>query len=122
MSIERISGRLDAQNDTNNGQIIEKVKAYITENISKELSLTSVSDRVYISSQYLCKIFKEETNMNFIDYVTQIRMEKAKELLLETNMNIESVAESVGYKPPHYFAKKFKERYGMTPKNFRMNQ
>lgn len=120
--IERISEKLNAQNDTNNGQIIEKVKAYISDNISKELSLTSVSDRVYISSQYLCKIFKDETNMNFIDYVTQIRMEKAKELLLETNMNIESVAESVGYKTPHYFTKKFKERYGMTPKNFRMNQ
>lgn len=120
--IERISDKLNVRNDTNNGQIIEKVKAYITDNISKELSLTSVSDRVYISSQYLCKIFKEETNMNFIDYVTQIRMEKAKELLLETNMNIESVAESVGYKTPHYFTKKFKERYGMTPKNFRMNQ
>lgn len=120
--IEKIAEKMNAKNDTNNSQMIEKVKAYINDNLSSALSLTSVSEKVYISSQYLCKIFKEETNMNFVDYVTLVRMERAKELLNDTNMTIESISEHVGYQTPHYFTKKFKERFGMTPKNFRMSE
>lgn len=60
--------------------------------------------------------------MNFVDYVTLVRMERAKELLNDTNMTIESISEHVGYQTPHYFTKKFKERFGMTPKNFRMSE
>lgn len=120
--LERIAQKLDIRSEAETGRIIERAKAYIADNLSKELSLTSVSDGLHISSQYFCKIFKEETDMNFVDYVTLVRMEKAKELLATTNMNIESVAKNVGYNTPHYFTKKFKERFGMTPKNFRMNQ
>lgn len=119
--IEKIAEKFSVQTSVSDNTIIEKVKEYIQENLSSDISLSTVSESVYISSQYLCKIFRDETGMNFTDYVTQVRMEKAKEYLLETNMNIESVAENVGYKTPHYFTKKFKERFGMTPKSFRMN-
>ncbi len=120
--LERLAQKMDIRNETDMQRITERAKAYIADNLSKELSLTSVSDYLHISSQYFCKIFKEETDMNFVDYVTLVRMEKAKELLTTTNMNIESVARSVGYNTPHYFTKKFKERFGVTPKTFRMNQ
>ncbi len=104
-----------------NTQIVEKAKQYIEDNLAGDLSLSNLSDQVYISTQYLSRLFKEETGMNLSDYVTNARMEKARELLLSTNLNVESIAERVGYNTPHYFIKKFKEKYGMTPKNYKMH-
>lgn len=102
--------------------MIENTKNYISKNLAEDLSLNSVAEKIFISPQYLSKVFKDETGMNFVDYVTQTRMEKAKELLTSTTENIETIAEKVGYNTPHYFIKKFKERYGVTPRNYRQNQ
>lgn len=111
------------QRQDNAGQvIIENAKNYISGNLAQDLSLNTVAEKIFISPQYLSKVFKDETGVNFVDYVTQTRMEKAKELLIETNENIETIAGKVGYNTPHYFIKKFKERYGVTPRNYRQNQ
>lgn len=105
------------------GQVmIENAKNYISKNLAEDLSLNRVAEKIFISPQYLSKVFKDETGMNFVDYVTQTRMEKAKEMLTSTNENIETIAGKVGYNTPHYFIKKFKERYGVTPRNYRQNQ
>ncbi len=105
----------------NSAAIVENVKAYITENLASDLSLNLVAEKVFISPQYLSKVFKEHIGMNFNAYVTNIRMEKAAELILSENISIENIAGMVGYNTPHYFTKKFKEKYGVTPKIYRTN-
>lgn len=101
--------------------IVDNVKEYVINNIAEDLSLNAVSEKVFVSPQYLSKVFKEHMGMNFSEYVTNCRMEKAAELLLSENASVETIAGMVGYNTPHYFIKKFKEKYGVTPKMYRIN-
>src|SRR5690606_25636500 len=71
--------------------LICKAKAYIEENFNKDISLDDVSRSVDISPYYFSKLFKEETGENFIEYLTNIRIEKAKELLMNSGMNIKNI-------------------------------
>lgn len=97
---------------------IKAVKAYVREHLSDDLTLDHVSEQVFISSKYLSKIFKEETGVAYSEYVTNLRMERARELMTQRDMTVEQVANTVGYRTPAYFIKKFKEIHGCTPKNF----
>ncbi|MBD3917359.1 AraC family transcriptional regulator [Paenibacillus sp. PR3] len=97
---------------------IEVVRQYIEDNLSGDLSLDAVSAQVFLSSKYLSKLFKEEIGMNYTDYVTSQRMERAKVLIEKNNMTIEQIANMVGYGTAAYFIKKFKEMHGCTPGNY----
>lgn len=97
---------------------ITAVKAYIRDNLSGDLTLDHVSEQVFISPKYLSKIFKEETGVSYSDYVTNQRMERARELMSERELTIEQVASTVGYSTSAYFIKRFKEIHGCTPKSF----
>lgn len=98
---------------------IKSVQDYITQNLSGDLSLDNVANKIFLSPRYLSKVFKEETGINFSDFVTEQRVKKAAELITTTELSIEQIAASVGYSSPAYFIKKFKEAYGYTPKNYR---
>ena len=100
--------------------IVQIVKEYIEENISTDLSLNFVAQKVHMSSSYLSKVFKDETGVNFNNYVTNTRMEKAADMLLNSDMSVEGIASELGYNTPHYFIKKFRQQYGTTPKNYRL--
>ena len=100
--------------------IVQIVKEYIEENISTDLSLNFVAQKVHMSSSYLSKVFKDETGVNFNNYVTGARMEKAADMLLNSDMSVEGIASELGYNTPHYFIKKFRQQYGTTPKNYRL--
>ena len=95
--------------------IVERAKKYIDENFRKDISLEDVSQRVDISSYYFSKIFKEETGVNFIEYLTGLRMEEAKRLLEDTDLSIKEVCSEVGYSDPNYFSRNFKKYEGTTP-------
>ncbi|HPU62655.1 MAG TPA: AraC family transcriptional regulator, partial [Mobilitalea sp.] len=99
--------------------LICKAKAYIEENYNKDISLDEVSRKVDISPYYFSKLFKEETGVNFIDYLTNIRIEKAKKLLLYSDMNIKNICLDIGYSDPNYFSRIFKKQVGLTPTEFR---
>ena len=94
---------------------VEKAKKYMEENFSKDISLEDVSMKVDISSYYFSKLFKEETGRNFIEYLTELRMEEAKRLLRETDMSMKEICLSVGYSDPNYFSRNFKKYAGITP-------
>jgi len=64
-------------------------------------------------------MFKDETGEHFVEFVIEHRMRKARELLETTSLSIEHVSHTVGYNTTTYFIKRFRERYGMTPKHFR---
>lgn len=102
-----------------NKELIKKVKHYISSNIAKEpISLNTTAEIMHISPNYLSRIFKEETGINFIDYLIEARLEMSKDLLLHSDMSIKSIAEAAGYNSLLYYNKKFKERYGKTPKQY----
>ena len=99
---------------------VESVVKYIHNNLSQELSLTKLSEYTMLSNNYLSRIFKEHMGINLVDYVTKCRMTKAAEMLTETRLPVEQIARALGYNTPHYFSKRFREHYGLTPNQFRL--
>ncbi len=104
-------------------ELLEKAKKYIKQNYSHEtLSLNQVSQVVSISPAHFSTVFSQEMGITFIEYVTNIRMEKAKELLRCSGMKSSEIGYAIGYKDPHYFSYLFKKLHGCTPKEFRMGK
>ncbi len=99
--------------------VVEKAKEYIACYYNKDVSLDDVSREVNISSYYFSKIFKEETGQNFIEYLTNIRIEKAKELLKDSECTMKQICTMVGYSDPNYFSRSFKKKVGVTPTEFK---
>ena len=99
--------------------IMKRVLGYVSENYDKPLKLEDVAEQVYISPAYLGIIFKKETGKNFTTYLTDLRMKKAKELLLDVRININEVTYKVGYNNVRYFSRIFKENVGISPKEYR---
>ena len=100
--------------------IVWQVKNYINENYDKELSLELLGQLVNLHPVYMSKIFKEVTDINLSSYITDVRMQKAAELLEQTNLQVQEVMKQIGYQKSQYFSKRFKEKFGVTPKEYRM--
>ena len=99
--------------------IIGLAKDYIRNNYNKDISLDDVSRAVNISPYYFSKIFKENTGQNFIEYLTNIRIDKAKELLGTTEYSMKEICSMVGYSDPNYFSRSFKKNVGVTPTEYK---
>jgi len=100
--------------------IILKAKEYIHENFMKEgLSLNSVASYANMSPSYFSTIFGQFEGKTFVEYVTSIRIDKAKELLICSSMKTSEIGYQVGYKDPHYFSYIFKKSQGCSPKEYR---
>ncbi|WP_044748188.1 response regulator transcription factor [Bacillus alveayuensis] len=106
------------QESTRSSAIRDAIR-FIHENLHKPFSLRDVSMYVHLNASYLSVLFKEETNMTFSEYVTRCRLQKAKSLLITTDLSIEEIAEKIGYQTAKYFIKLFKEFEGITPHQFR---
>lgn len=98
---------------------VELVKRYIKANYNKDISLNSLAEMVYLNTSYLSTIFKAETGCGINKYIKNIRMEKAKEMLLTTNMKISDIGFSVGFRNDSYFVKSFRDHFGKTPEKVR---
>lgn len=99
--------------------IIGIAKDYIRGNYYRDISLDDVSRAVNISPYYFSKIFKENTGENFIEYLTNIRIDKAKELLGTTEYSMKEICSMVGYSDPNYFSRSFKKNVGVTPTEYK---
>ena len=101
-------------------KIIDKAKDYIEENIAKsKLTLNDVANYVGLSPNHFSFVFKQRTGSNFIKYVTEVRIQKAQDLLKGTDMTAAEIADTVGYADPNYFSSVFKRNCGMTTKELR---
>lgn len=105
--------------DKESESVVEKAKAYIQENFNKEISLDEVSRMVDISPYYFSKLFKQEEGVNFIEYLTKIRMNNAKKLLRNPGYSIKEICGRSGYSDPNYFSRIFKKYEGVTPSEYR---
>ncbi len=100
--------------------IIHAARDYILENFSREdISLSQVSAFVNVSPSHFSTIFGQNTGSTFVEYLTNIRIEKAMELLRCSGLRASEVSYTVGYRDPHYFSYLFKKKLGCTPKEFR---
>lgn len=113
---------INTQNKNKANPTIRKTLNYISENLEKEISLVSAAEFAKVKPVYLSRLFKEETGKNFIEYLTDMRLEKAKQLLCDDELNIKEITYSVGYADQNYFSKIFRKKFGMTPTEFRKSK
>ena len=98
---------------------IKLAKQYIIDNFNKNITLKEVADTVFLSQNYLSELFKKETGEGFYDFLSQYRVNIAKDLLTKTNLKVYEVAEKVGYSDSITFGRVFKKITGETPNSFR---
>lgn len=95
---------------------------FMRENYHLKLDLQTVADHLYISTWYLCKVFKNELNNSFVQLLNEIRIQEAQKLLTNSNKKVYEICELVGYVDVPYFTKTFKKHTGMTPNHYRNSQ
>ena len=94
---------------------IRRLADYVTVNLDKELSLESLSEKLYISKTYLSELFKSKTGCAITEYLTRVKMEKARNIIMEKHLKTKEVASMLGYKDFVYFSKIYKKYWGTTP-------
>lgn len=108
----------DRQKDSNNSYV-DKALECIKENLNGEISLTTVADSLYVSSNYLSRIFRQKMGEPFIEYTIRLKMNEAKRLLETSNQKVYEIANELNYKDVNYFTKTFKRTFGVTPSEYR---
>lgn len=102
-------------------QTIVGIVRYMQEHLREEISLNILAEEFHLSAQYISQLFKNEIGVNFLAYLTNIRMEQAKKLLLSTDHAVAEIAEKSGYGDYRVFTKAFKKAEGVTPSQYRRN-
>ncbi|MFD0697753.1 AraC family transcriptional regulator [Paenibacillus sp. GCM10027628] len=115
-ALQRIREEREQQTVT----ILDKAKRYIMSSFTEELSLEEVAEHVHLNPHYFSKVFKQQTGETFIDFVTGLRIQKAKELIESGTLSLKEVCYEVGYKDPNYFSRVFKKVTGVTPTEYRV--
>lgn len=97
---------------------VENIIKYMHENINSKLTLTDLSDRVQLSPAYLSRVFKDNTGYSLIEFFNKMKIDKAKELIIEGNKKVKDVAHEVGFSDEFYFSRIFKKIEGVSPAEF----
>lgn len=98
---------------------IMAITRYLQEHLSEDISLSVLAEEFHLSAQYISQLFKSEIGVNFLAYLTNIRMERAKKLLLSTALSIGEISEQLGFGDYRVFTKVFKKSEGVTPSQYR---
>src|SRR5947209_15124284 len=114
-----VSNQVAVQQRNAEPPVIARAKQYIQENQAEDLSLGQVAKAVNTSTFYFCKIFKKITGINFTDYLSRVRIEKSKNLLLNPNLRVSEIAFEVGFQSLTHFNRVFKRILGQSPTNYR---
>lgn len=100
-------------------RVIIGITRYLQEHLEEEVSLSVLAEEFHLNPQYISQLFKNEIGVGFLAYLTNIRMEKAKKLLLSTSFPIAEIAQKTGYGDYRVFTKVFKKAEGITPSQYR---
>lgn len=112
---------IEKEGEGYNKKMIKKVKEYIYDNYSEEVTLEEIGDLAHMHPVSVSRIFKEETATTVMQYLLKVRLDKAAELLETSNLLVRDIGVLVGYRKTQYFTKIFKQRFGDTPQNYRKN-
>jgi two-component system response regulator YesN len=114
---EQPDGQLSDEN-----QAIAMVRTIVAQHYDRPLSLTWLAGQVYLNPSYLSRLFKRLAGVTLIHYINQVRINRAKELLLTSNMKVSDIAACTGFESPSYFNQAFKRQAGIAPIDFRQNK
>ena len=117
-----VASKVNSFNNKSIKLILRKAIDYLKEHYNEQVTLNEVARNIYVSTYYISRMFKKELGKNFVDYLNEIRIEKAKELLKDVQYKAYEIAEMVGIPDAHYFSKLFKKYVGVTPTEYREMQ
>lgn len=121
LKISMFENRIKSEPDLQEESPVMGIVRYMQEHLAEEISLSILSEKFNLSAQYISQLFKSEIGVNFLAYLTNIRMEQAKKLLISTSLSIAEVSEKAGYADYRVFTKVFKKAEGVTPSQYRRN-
>ena len=98
---------------------ISTVVEYINRNFSQITSIGQIAEAFFVSKYHLCRVFKNAMKVTLIEYLTQVKIKNARQLLEFTDREVGDISEECGFNDPSYFTKTFKNAFGMTPKDYR---
>ena len=110
------------KNESRSDNVVEQLKDYIEQNLNEDLSRSVLAGKVFLSEDYVSKIFMKTTGMSLPNYIAERRIERAKEYLRGSSLPISKIAMEVGYGNFSYFSKTFRELVGCTPNEYRSRQ
>ena len=121
LKISMYENKASSEPDCENREerVITSITRYMQENLSEEISLSVLADKFHLNPQYISQLFKNEIGVGFLAYLTNIRIEKAKKLLLSTALSVTDISSYSGYSDYRVFTKVFKKTEGITPSQFR---
>lgn len=119
--MREVAGNMAAGSENRTTHLIRQAQEYIENNYNRDISLDEVSRNLNISPYYFSKLFKEETGGNFVEYVTERRINQAKNLLKNPDKSIKEICMEVGYSDPNYFSRIFKRYQGVSPTEYKEN-
>jgi AraC-like DNA-binding protein/ligand-binding sensor protein len=117
--LSMLSNQVLVQHENAEPPVIRRAKEFIQEHQSEDISLGQVAKAVNTSTFYFCKMFKKMTGINFTDYLSRVRIEKSKNLLLNPNLRVSEIAFEVGFQSLTHFNRVFKKVLGQTPTDYR---
>ena len=110
---------MQAKNAANYSLPVQEAIQYVEQHLQEPLGMREVAEQIHLNPSYFSALFKEQTGLTFSVYVTRSRLQKAKELLLQTRLSMTDISEQIGYQTPKYFIKLFKDYEGISPNQYR---
>lgn len=109
------------QNANYGGLLARKVSDYVAQNYNTKISLADIAQEMALSPAYFSTVYKNLTGKNFSEYLTEYRINVAKDLLVNSRLNVTEISNEISYQDPHYFARVFRQNVGVTPSEYRKN-
>lgn len=111
--------QIETRENVADNKYIQQAKTYVRSKVHEKISLGDMAAYLHLNASYFSRIFKRETGESFIEFVTKVKMEEAKELLDYTNRSIDDISEELGFTSKSYFVKTFHKQFGVTPKAYK---
>lgn len=118
-AMSRLPEKPPSQEDQTPAEVIASIRDHIDRHYHEDIRVEELAEKFFFSKEYLTRLFRNQYGCPIYEYVLQVRMNNAREYLLDPEKTIQQIAEKMGYSNANYFGKAFKRRYGMTPSEFR---
>lgn len=118
-TLEQVFARVDRSIENKNEDVINKVKSYVLDHLDGDTSLYALSDHVHLCPGHLLRMFKKQEGITILQYINDLKLAKARQMLTETDMQIKEIATKLGFTSAGYFGRFFKSKTGVTPNFYR---
>jgi two-component system response regulator YesN len=117
--LEKAISTLVQRGNISRSDVVNGMVAYIHQHFDERIDLSVLSEKFFKCKEYISRLFKKELDLNFKELLTNVRLEKAKTLLLNSSDTVQNIAQRVGFKDEFYFSRVFKKHFGLSPRAYR---